>query len=231
MDPRINLRPILGLALAAVVVAALALAQEALAAPAADRPTAPLPLALGTGSTVWLEGTSTMHDFECRTSDIAVQFVRDAAAKDPADVPGLEQLIRTSVVTGLDVDIPVASLKSGKGGLDKNLQKTLQADRFPRIHFHLGHYTLATTADTSDMHATGTLTVAGHERATDLTARTWRSSQGVWIEGVQPLRMSDFEVKPPTMMLGALKVGDRVTVHYRLLLVPNATNAQASGNN
>jgi len=229
MNPRTRiLRPILELALAALVVTALAPAQ---AAGAVDTQTAPLPLQLGAGSTVWLEGTSTMHDFESRTRDFKVRFLRDAAAKDPADVAGLDQLIRSSAVCGLDVDIPVVSLKSGKTGLDKNLQKTLKAEKYPAIHFHLGHYTLAAGSDTSEMHAQGTLTVAGHEQATNLTARTWRSGQGVWIEGVQPLRMSDFEVKPPTMMLGTLKVGDRVTVHYRLLLVPGNTGPEAGSSN
>jgi hypothetical protein len=32
--------------------------------------------------------------------------------------------------------------------------------------------------------------------------------------------MSDYGIKPPTMMMGTIRVGDKVTVRYRLLLVP-----------
>src|SRR5262249_31389877 len=67
-----TLRP-LELALAAVAIA-LALVRVAAGA---ERATAPLALSLGAGSAVWLEGTSTMHDFECRTSEITLHFTRD----------------------------------------------------------------------------------------------------------------------------------------------------------
>jgi hypothetical protein len=222
MNHRVTMfRPAVWLASVAAAVAALTLAPPACAADPA-----PLAVTLGSGSVVWLEGTSTMHDFESRTGEITVRFRREAEASDPADVAGLDHLIRTNAVAGLEVEIPVASLRSGKSGLDKNLQKTLHADANPTIRYRLAHYSI-TGADTSAMHADGTLTVAGRERPTSLAARAWRTPQGVWVEGVQTLLMSDFDVKAPTMMLGALKVGDRVTVHYRLLLVPG-TGAQST---
>jgi hypothetical protein len=34
--------------------------------------------------------------------------------------------------------------------------------------------------------------------------------------------MTEYEVKPPTMMLGTLKVHDSVSVYFRLLLAPGA---------
>ena len=223
MNQKQGIGPRRAVLLAAALIAGLWLTQ---AASAGDARLAPLPLSLGSGSVVRLDGTSTMHDFESQTSDVTVHFQRDAAAADPADAAGLEQLIKSSGILGLDVDIPVASMKSGKGGLDKNMQKTLKAAQFPSIKFQLAKYTLgAAHGDTAEVHAEGTLTVAGHNRPTNLTARAYRSAQGVWIEGNQPLLMTDFEIRPPTMMLGALKVGDRVNVHYRLLLVPVSAGA------
>jgi hypothetical protein len=38
----------------------------------------------------------------------------------------------------------------------------------------------------------------------------------ITITGAQKIKMSEFGVKPPTFMLGALKVGDVVTVEYNL---------------
>jgi hypothetical protein len=197
---------------------------------AAQSKAAPMPLALGEGSTLWLEGTSSLHDFESRTSEVTLNFARDAAAREPADAAGFEALIRTTGIVGLDVDVPVASMRSGKSGLDHNLQHTLHADKFPNIHFHLQRYTLApaiTGRDTVDLQAEGSLTVAGKERPETLLARAYRGGQGVWLEGSQALRMTDFDIRPPTMMLGTLRVGDRITVHYRLLLEPRGALGSA----
>jgi hypothetical protein len=194
----------------------------------AEIKTAPLPMALGQGSTLWLDGTSSMHDFESRTSDVTLSFTRDAAAVDPTDAAGLETMIRASSIVGLDVAVPILSMHSGKSGLDRNLQRTLKADKFPTIHFHLTRYALAPASagrDTADLKAEGSLSIAGHERPANLNARVYRGGSGLWLEGSQALLMTDFDIRPPTMMLGALKVADRITVHYRLLLVPAIAGA------
>ncbi len=65
--------------------------------------------------------------------------------------------------------------------------------------------------------------MAGHRNDEVLEARLWRSPQGVWLEGRHPLRMTAFDVKPPRMMMGALRTDDRVTVRYKLLLTSGAT--------
>lgn len=212
----------------------LAIAVVVASAPgaSADLKAAPLRVTLGQGSTLWLDGTSSMHDFESRTTDVTLSFTRDAATGDPADAAGLQTMIRASGIVGLDVAVPIASMHSGKSGLDRNLQRTLKAEKFPVIRFRLEHYTVAPGSvgrDTADLKVDGTLSVAGHDRPTTLAARAYRGGAGLWLEGSQSLRMTDFDIRPPTMMLGALKVADRVNVHYRLLLVPaNAGAVQQS---
>ena len=194
----------------------------------AEIKTAPLLVALGQGSTLWLDGTSSMHDYESRTNDVTLSFTRDATTGDPADAAGLQTMIRASGIVGLDVAVPILSMHSGKSGLDRNLQRTLKADKFPVIRFHLEHYTVAPGSvgrDTVDLNVDGTLSVAGHNRPTTLAIRAYRGGAGLWLEGSQALLMTDFDIRPPTMMLGALKVADRVTVHYRLLLVPAIAGA------
>jgi hypothetical protein len=186
-------------------------------------PGAPAGIGLGAGSALWLEGKSNLHEFESRTTQVAVTFTCDSSARSPVDVAGLEQFVRTSAVRGLDLSVPVTSLHSGKAGLDKNLWQDLRAEKFPAIQFHLEHYTLAPRghkADTLDVRAEGMLSVAGHQRSLSLAARAYRSDQGMWLDGSQDLRMTEFGIKPRTMMLGALRVDDRITIRYHLLLAP-----------
>jgi polyisoprenoid-binding protein YceI len=209
-------------ALAMLSVAALARGDGA-----ATSAAAPMTVAHGPGSTLWLEGTSTLHDFESRTSAVGITLTADAAVAHPADAAALLASVKGSGVHDVTVTVPVRSLHSGKDGLDKNLWKDLQADAHPLITFHLGAYAARSQdpGDTLAIHAEGTLEIAGHARPIQLEARAWRDDAGLWLVGSEPLLMSEYGIHPPTMMLGTLKVADRITVHYRLLLAPKADAA------
>jgi len=123
----------------------------------------------------------------------------------------------------------VSTLHSEKKGLDKNLLKSLHSDTYPTIHFRMDRYTVVSpaAADTLKLLLEGALTVGGVEKRITLDARVRKADKGVWIEGAEPLDMSDFGIKPPTMMLGTLRVKDRIVIHYRLLLAPDAAVAAA----
>jgi len=205
------------------VTAALCLALAATAAfrvAAAANP--PIPLHAGPGSSLWLNGTSTMHDFESRTDSTVVTMTRDAAAPEPRDAAGLMTLMRSLAVREVDAKVPVRTLKSEKSGLDKNLYKALKADEHPEIVFHLERYTLSdsgTVADTLAMNAEGTLTITGVTRPVALRLRAYPADGGVRIEGRHALRMTEYGIKPPKMMLGTIKTGDGITVGFKLHLM------------
>jgi hypothetical protein len=219
------------------VAFALTLALIAFGAPApraalGEADTKPMHVGLGHGSTLWLEGTSSMHDFVSRTSDIGLKLGRTPSIKEPLDGQALDALIRATGVRSLVVTVPIAPMRSGKTALDKNMRKALKAEQFPVITFALAQYKIVARSvarDTAEIEATGTLNVAGQTRPASLNARAWREGGGLWLVGTQPLKMSDFGIKPPKMMLGTLKVHDPIVVHYRLLLTP-ATETVSQSN-
>ena len=181
-------------------------------------------VALGSGSVLWLEGTSTVHDYESRTTEVVVTVLADSTSPSPADARAFEALLRSSGIRAVAVEVPVLSLHSQRGAkLDKNLRRALRADEYPTIRFQLSRYTLVPRSaedDTTGIHADGSLEVAGTLRPIALDAIAWRTDEGVWLSGSESIRMKDYGVRPPKMMLGTLKVHDGITVHYRLLLVP-----------
>lgn len=192
---------------------------------------APAAITLGAGSSLWLEGTSNLHEFESSTSQVVVAFTRNPETGNATDAASLEAMIRGSALRGLDLNVPVTTLHSKKSGLDKNLYKALHADDYPQIRFHLARYTVtprATGGDTLNIHAEGTLSIAGKDQPAALDARVYRGDRGVWLEGSEALLMSSFGIKPPTMMLGTLRVNDRITVRYRLLLAPTGPATAAA---
>lgn len=205
------------------LAARLALTVAVACASARAQAPAPVPAAvtLGPGSVLWLEGTSTLHDFESRTTELSLALLRDATAPDPADVAVLDRWLRSGVLRGLELGVPLAAMRSGKPALDRNMLKALRASEYPEIRFRLTRSNVAAASgDTASASADGVLRVAGRERAIRVAGRLVRSEAGVWLEGIHALRMSEYEVKPPTMMMGTLRVHDSVAVHFRLLLVP-----------
>jgi hypothetical protein len=189
----------------------------------------PAAVGLGPGSTLWLEGTSTIHDYESRTSTPGLALFRDAAQADPADAAALRQWLQGGGLQGLELTVPLKTMRSGKEALDKNMLKALKATEHPDIRFVMSGSRFGTArGDTLSVTAEGTLSVAGQQRPATVAGYLVPAEQGMWLVGDHPMKMSEFGVKPPTMMLGTLKVRDPVVVRFKLLLVPRAAEAQKS---
>jgi hypothetical protein len=61
--------------------------------------------------------------------------------------------------------------------------------------------------------------VAGTTRRVEVTAQGQPLGGGRYrFTGSVPIVMSQFGIDPPTAMLGAMRTGDRVTVHYNVIL-------------
>jgi hypothetical protein len=208
------------LALLAALVCAWAVAPALAQTPAS----VPAAVRLGPGSVLWLEGTSNVHDWESRTTQPTLKLLRDASAADPTDVATLDAWLRAGGLRGLELVVPLVTMHSKKGDkLDKNLRKALEAEQNPEITFHLTQANVGeASGDSIRVSADGVLRVAGRERPITVAGRLVRSEAGVWLNGRHGLRMSEYDVKPPTMMMGALRVRDSVSVHFKLLLSPGA---------
>lgn len=168
-------------------------------------------LTLQPQSKIWLEGDSTLHRYASTATQ--VDFSAEVSSSGSQ-----EDLIRRGMVRKLRVKIAIDGLKSGKSGLDANLRRTLKAAEHPDILFTMAGYRIEGEAAREEVAAWGTLSVAGVEKPVTLNAAlAWRDGRAV-IDGEQPLLMTDFGVKPPKLMMGALKTDDRVVVKFHLEL-------------
>lgn len=165
-------------------------------------------LALAPESGLWLTGDSTLHVYHSTATVLRGSGEMDVTKPFP-----------TGAIKSFEFSVPVKGLKSGKAGLDENMWKALKADENQDIVFRLSR--LASEADPKGgfrLKAEGTLTVAGREKAVILEASAQGENGMFRIEGEQELLMTDFGVKPPAMMLGAIKTKNEVTIHYRIFL-------------
>lgn len=168
---------------------------------------------LGAGSLIRLEGKSTIHPWRSESKEFSLDM--DIAPGTPQT---LAAGIEAQSAGRMTVKIPVKSLKSEHGGLDKNLRKALDAEKNPDIVFVMRSYKLAKEEGAAKVVATGDLTVAGKTKEETLTGALKLENGRAVVDGEQPLLMTDFGVKPPTMMMGAVKTDDKVVIKFHLEL-------------
>jgi len=196
-----------------------------------------LPVRAGNGfvvqpaSKVWLTGNSTVHAYHSNATKVGLTFqsAELPAAASPAEA--MEQLIRGRGVTGLELTLAVAGMRSGKDGLDKNMSKALLAEKHPEIRFTMTGYEVAAgEAGAMKIDARGKLRVAGVEREIRIPVAAKREGDGLRLTGEVPLLMTQFGIKPPTMMMGAIKTSDEIVIHFDLVVgAGSAATAKAVG--
>ena len=66
----------------------------------------------------------------------------------------------------------------------------------------------------------GKLTIAGKENAIELRGTGAEENDTIHFKGSKQFKMTEYGVKPPSLMLGTMKVRDPVTVWFDLVLNP-----------
>jgi hypothetical protein len=170
-------------------------------------------------SEVRVDGTSTLHDWTVKSPTIsgAISFKIDVS--DNASVREVREAIIAHPDAEADVAILVTSLKSDKKDLDKKMYEAMKTDDHPLIEYQLTKFVLAegTKADQEefDVDTTGKLTIAGVTREYRMPMRLIVVDRNnLRITGETAMKMTDFKVKPPQAMLGAIRSGDRIKVRF-----------------
>ena len=159
-------------------------------------------LTLSSSSKVWFDGTSNVKSFSCSAGKIDVDVASDADAS-PA-----------KLVKSASLSIPVAQLDCKNGKMNDHMRDALKAEKNPRIIWKLSSYTV----DGGAVLMSGTLTIAGKENPIELRGRGTYANGTLNLKGSKVLNMTDFGVKPPSLMFGTMKVANPVTVWYELVL-------------
>ena len=185
-------------------------AAAAAAAPAAAQQS--VRLALLPGSTLQVEGTSTMHGFTCKTDQMEAFIDVDPFFRVKQFTEVAHPIVKTRVV------IPVKSLKCGEGKMNDNMYSTLQAEKNPTITYVLSTYSLDGTAESGfGANTEGVLTIVGKDKTIGMPLKVQRLADGTAMAtGNAKLLMTDFGIKPPKFMFGALRVGNEVKVSFNI---------------
>lgn len=163
----------------------------------------------GPESKLVLSGTSTMHDWSCEVADLDGSWTAELAPQSE-DQPVVS-------VTDASVVIPVDAIDCGNGTMTKRLRKAIDSDDHEMIRYNLtnAEVTQASGVGGFALLTEGVLEITGTEQPHKMTIMGQRLDDGtLQLTGETELTMSDFGVKPPSYMLGALRVGDQVNIKF-----------------
>ena len=168
-------------------------------------------LTLQPESRLWVEGTSTVRSFSCKATEVdaTVDGTANAVAQVAAGEKG---------VGAVRVRVETAKLECGNGTMNDHMRKALKAATNPVIEFQLSDYEVSRGADGVTGTLNGTLSLGGVKQTIALPATGKSEGDALRVTGSYPLKMTEYGLKPPTLMFGRIKVGETVTVKYDLLL-------------
>ncbi|MFI5345533.1 MAG: YceI family protein [Elusimicrobiota bacterium] len=174
-------------------------------------------VAVQPGGSLRIEGDSTLHKWSSTATVVGMTFqLADGAPQS------LTEAIKASKVKGMEVKISVAGLKSGESGLDKNMRKAMNEEKFPDVVYRLKSYEMGKNGSGGVVPAKtqGELTIAGQTKTVSIDVEFSLGQDAAAVKGSYTLVMSDYGIKPPSLMLGAIKVRDPVTIRFDLILKP-----------
>ena len=167
---------------------------------------APIPAGRVREGTLSFHGHATAGDFVGTTAEVSGAMTGGA---------------KLSEVRGW-VEAPVRTLRTGNGRRDRDLNKSLESDRYPTIRFDLaGVSARGGSGDSVAVDLLGKLTVHGISRDVTLPGRLRRSGDQVHVRTEFPLNLKDYKVGGLSKMLGILQMYEDIEVRVDLRFGPS----------
>lgn len=152
-------------------------------------------------ASVVVSGTSTLHDWEMKADGFSCTS------------SFLIENEKISQVKSLTLSIPVQTLKSGKGAMDKNAYSALKADNYKQITYTI---TSAKVVGTKIL-TVGNLTIAGVTKPVEIESTCIVNADNTIVcKTSKRFKMTDFKVEPPSFMFGSVTTGDDITLAFDL---------------
>ncbi|MDR6301981.1 YceI family protein [Mesonia maritima] len=147
-------------------------------------------------------GTSTLHDWEC----VVKSFKGGINAKIENN--------RLASIEDFNFQFKVKSLESGKSSMNKKTYEALKEEDFPIISYQ------GTAEIISEYSAifSGKMKMAGTEKEVVTKVKISYEDGKIFLSGEKELKLTDFNIDPPTAVFGTIKTGDEVAIHYNIQL-------------
>lgn len=163
-----------------------------------------------TGSNVNLvvSGTSTLHNWDMKSAN--------GECKASFTVNGTN----ITALSAMSFSTAAVALKSEHTSMDNNAYKALKTQQNPAISYVMTSATIAPgQGGAYTVTCQGKLTIAGTTRDQVLIATVKANADNTLaVTGTRTISMKDFNMQPPTFMMGAIKTGNDITLSFNLTL-------------
>lgn len=171
------------------------------------------PLDLQPESRLWVSGTSTVRAFQCQAGAFDAKIESSGGDAVAAVLAG------EKAVSTVEVTVQAEKLDCRNGTMNEHMRKALKATEFPTVVFRATSYDLAHTSESVGVTLNGSLTLGGVAKPITVNAQAKPGADGTLIvSGTREVRMTEFGLKPPTLMLGTMKVDEKITVGFEIVL-------------
>lgn len=167
-------------------------------------------------SSLWIEGRSNVSDFEC-TSE---KYTGSASVYSANSLETEGNHLQGHI--SIEIRIQVDGFECGRNRMNRDLQNALKADEHPEIIFRFASAEIIDSPARPEspyiLYVNGALTAAGETREIGFEA------QGYYMDGYRMratgnsvIKMTDFNIEPPTALLGLVQADDQLTVNFDLV--------------
>jgi polyisoprenoid-binding protein YceI len=156
-------------------------------------------------SSVIIKGTSSLHDWDEKVEKFDINLILRFSEKE---IAGIDQV---------HFNCKSGSIVSDNSIMNNKTHNALLVDKYPDIIFKLASVDNLTSQNGSFSGTlVGDVILVGVTKRITIAFTGVHSGNKISIKGLKELNMSDFKIRPPTAMMGALKTGEQVTISFQL---------------
>ncbi len=161
------------------------------------------PVLVDKESRISISGTSNLHDWKEAAEEFSIDL---KLSTDGASMPVIDMVI---------FKCKAASITSDNSIMTNKTHNALNVAKHPEIHFISEKQSALMIVDGKfSSTISGVLTINGIAKQVAVPVDGRLNGGKLHVKGEKLLRMSDFEIKAPTALMGTLKTGNDVTVSF-----------------
>lgn len=156
-----------------------------------------------------VKGSSSLHAWESKVTQM-----EGKGAFETKD----DELV---AVKNVEIKIAVTGIKSKEGKkMDNKTYETFKSDEYPFIVYTVSNAVVKVNAsNVVTIEASGKLSMAGSTQSVPLSLTGKKLPNGdLQLSVSKKLKMTDYKMEPPVMLLGTIKVGNEITVEFDFVL-------------
>ena len=128
------------------------------------------------------------------------------------------------------VEAPVRTLVTGNKRRDRDLNKSMESDKYPTIRFELMGVTATGAAgDSVNLVLHGRFILHGVTRDATVPASVAFHPEGIRVRAATPLNLKDYRIGGLSKALGMLRMEEEIVIHVDLLFGPAPAQQAAAG--